>query len=132
MNTQERSIMMRDKTVLVVGDNALNMKLVVALLRIGNYETLEAVDAATGIELARRHLPDLILMDIQLPGMDGLSATRRIKEDQALRRIPVVALTSYAMPNDKEKALAMGCEGYIAKPIDTRQFLESISQFLMN
>jgi CheY-like chemotaxis protein len=123
---------MKDKTVLVVEDNALNMKLVVALLRIGNYEILEAIDAETGIELARQHLPDLILMDIQLPGMDGLSATRRIKEDKALRRIPIVALTSYAMPNDKEKALAMGCEGYIAKPIDTREFLENISQFLMN
>ena len=118
------------KTILVVEDNKLNMKLVKGLIKIGNYRMLEAIDAESGIELIREHRPDLVLMDIQLPGMDGLSATKIIKEDPALKDIPVVALTSYAMQGDVEKALEAGCSGYIAKPIDTRKFLETISQYL--
>jgi CheY-like chemotaxis protein len=121
---------MEQKTVLVVEDNEMNMKLVRTLLQLGRYQVLEAVDAETGIELAREHQPDLILMDIQLPGMDGLSATRVIKEDAAFKDIPVVALTSYAMQADEEKAMEAGCTGYLAKPIDTRSFLETVSQFL--
>jgi CheY-like chemotaxis protein len=91
---------------------------------------LEANDAEIGIQLVREQRPDLVLMDIQLPGMDGLSATKIIKEDPDLKDIPIVALTSYAMQGDKEKALAAGCTGYIAKPIDTRKFLGTISQYL--
>jgi CheY-like chemotaxis protein len=91
---------------------------------------LEAIDAESGIEQIREQRPDLVLMDIQLPGMDGLSATKIIKEDPSLKDIPVVALTSYAMQGDEEKALEAGCSGYIAKPIDTRKFLETISQYL--
>jgi CheY-like chemotaxis protein len=118
------------KTILVVEDNELNMKLVRGLIKIGKYGMLEAIDAESGIEQIREKRPDLVLMDIQLPGMDGLSATKIIKEDPSLKDIPVVALTSYAMQGDEEKALEAGCSGYIAKPIDTRKFLETISQYL--
>jgi CheY-like chemotaxis protein len=121
---------MQNKTVLVIEDNPLNMKLAAALLRIGRYQVLEAVDAETGIQLAREHKPDLILMDIQLPGMNGLIATKLIREDAMLKHIPVVALTSYAMPGDRERVLENGCSGYVSKPIDTRAFLETVSGFL--
>ena len=122
---------MPDETVLVIEDNEMNMKLVRSLLNLGKYQVLEAVDAETGIQLAQAHHPDLILMDIQLPGMDGLSATRAIKNDPAMKDIPIVALTSYAMQGDKEKTTEAGCSGYIAKPFDTRTFLEKIRQFLV-
>ncbi len=121
---------MPNKTILVVEDNELNMKLVRGLLSMGDYNVHEAVDAESGIELARQHLPDLILMDIQLPGMDGLAATRLMRDDTELVDIPVVALTSYAMEGDEEKAMESGCSGYISKPIDTRSFLESIDRYL--
>jgi CheY-like chemotaxis protein len=122
---------MANETVLVIEDNEMNMKLVRSLLQIGKYSVLEAIDAETGIQLAREHHPDLILMDIQLPGMDGLTATREIKNDPAAKDISVVALTSYAMQGDEEKARDAGCIGYIAKPIDTRRFLETVGQFLV-
>ena len=106
------------------------MKLVRGLLSIGDYNVHEAVDAESGIELARQHSPDLILMDIQLPGMDGLAATRLMREDTDLVDIPVIALTSYAMEGDEEKAMESSCSGYISKPIDTCSFLESIDRYL--
>ena len=121
---------MKIKTILVIEDNKLNMKLVNGLVKIGKYRMIEAIDAESGIELIREQRPDLVLMDIQLPGMDGLSATKIIKEDPELKDIPIVALTSYAMQGDEEKALAAGCTGYITKPIDTRNFLKTISQYL--
>jgi len=121
---------MADQKIVVIEDNALNMKLVRSLLIRGGYNVIEAGDAETGIALARDHRPDLILMDIQLPGMDGISATRHIRSDAVLKDIPIVALTSYAMQEDKEKTLDAGCIGHIAKPIDTRQFLNQISQYL--
>lgn len=121
---------MSEKTILVIEDNDLNMKLIRTLLKLKNYQTIEAEDAETGIQLAREHHPDLILMDIQLPNMDGLTATRVIKNDSAMKDIPVVALTGHAMPGDAEKALDAGCVGHIAKPIDTRGLLKSISQLL--
>jgi CheY-like chemotaxis protein len=121
---------MQDRKILVIEDNELNMKLVVALLRIGKYEILQAADAETGIRLAQAHRPSLILMDLQLPGMDGLTATRLIKEDENLKSTPVVALTSHAMQGDKERAEEAGCDGYIPKPIDTRNFLKNICQFM--
>jgi CheY-like chemotaxis protein len=120
----------QEKKVLVIEDNELNMKLVVALLRIGHCEILQAADAETGIRLARAHHPALILMDLQLPGMDGLTATRLIKADEELKGTAVVALTSYAMQGDEDKARDAGCDGYIPKPIDTRNFLDSIGQFI--
>ncbi len=121
---------MENGTVLVVEDTALNMKLVRALLHAGKYKVLESIEAETGIQLVREHHPDLVLMDIQLPGMDGLTATRLIRNDAAIKDIPVVALTSHAMQGDEEKALAAGCDGYITKPIDTRDFLNTIAQFV--
>jgi CheY-like chemotaxis protein len=120
----------QDKKILVIEDNELNMKLVVALLRIGKYEILQATDAETGIRLARDHRPALIVMDLQLPGMDGLTATRLIKEDETLHCIPIVALTSHAMQGDEEKARAAGCTRYIPKPIDTRGFLQAVKEVL--
>ena len=122
---------MANETVLVIEDNEMNMKLVRSLLQIGKYSVLEAVDAESGIQLAREHHPDLILMDIQLPGMDGLTATREIKNDPAAKDITVIALTSYAMQGDEEKARNAGCIGYISKPIDTRSFLETVGQFFV-
>ena len=121
---------MEGKRILVVEDDELNMKLVGDVLKLAHYALLEATDAETGIQLAREQHPDLILMDIHLPGMDGLTATRLIREDKDLRDIPVVALTSYAMEGDEEKAYAAGCAGYLPKPIDTRSFLESVSKFI--
>jgi CheY-like chemotaxis protein len=121
---------MKIKTILVIEDNKLNMKLVNGLIKIGKYRMLEAIDAESGIQLIREQRPDLVLMDIQLPGMDGLSATKVIKEDPDLKVIPIVALTSFAMQGDEKKALAAGCTGYITKPIDTRKFLETVSQYL--
>jgi len=122
---------MANETVLVIEDNEMNMKLVRSLLQIGKYSILEAIDAENGIQLAREHHPDLILMDIQLPGMDGLAATHEIKNDSAVKDITIVALTSYAMEGDEKKAMDAGCAGYIAKPIDTRSFLETLDQFLV-
>ena len=123
---------MKIKTILVVEDNKLNMKLVKGLIKIGKYRMLETNDAESGIDQIREKRPDLVLMDIQLPGMDGLSATKIIKEDPDLKDIPIVALTSYAMEGDKEKALEAGCAGYITKPIDTRNFLKTLSQYFKN
>lgn len=120
---------MKRNTVLVIEDNEMNMKLVRILLQIGQYDILEAMDAESGIPLARAHKPDLIIMDVHLPGMDGLSATRIIKEDPALKQIRVIALTSYAMEGDEKKAREAGCDGYITKPIDTRTFLDTIRKF---
>ena len=122
---------MASETILVIEDNEMNMKLARSLLQIGKYRILEAIDAENGIQLAREHHPDLILMDIQLPGKDGLTATREIKNDPAVKDITVVALTSYAMEGDEEKAMDAGCAGYIAKPIDTRSFLQAVGQFLV-
>jgi len=122
--------MIVNKTVLVIEDNELNMKLVRAYLEIGRYEGLGAVDAETGIQLAREHYPDLILMDIQLPGMDGLTATRLIKKDQAIRDIPVVAFTGYAMAGDKQTAIEAGCIAHMTKPIGLDDFLVAVAQSL--
>ena len=123
---------METKTILVIEDNELNMKLVNGLIGIGKYRMLQAQDAESGIEIIHEQRPDLVLMDIQLPGMDGLTATKILKEDPDLKNIPIVALTSYAMQGDKEKALEAGCVGYITKPIDTRKFLKTLSQYLKN
>ena len=103
---------MEKGTILVIEDTTLNMKLVRTLLQLREYTVLEATAAEKGIELAREHHPDLILMDIQLPGMDGLTATRLIRQDPELKEMTVVALTSHAMQGDEEKAIAAGCEGH--------------------
>jgi len=121
---------MKKKTIIVVEDNIYNMKLVRALLQIGGYNIIEAESAEKGIELARLHVPDMILMDIQLPGMDGLSATRLIQTDQKIKGIPIIALTAYAMKGDEQKVLDAGCVGYLTKPIDTRGFLSTLQTYL--
>ena len=121
---------MNNKTVLVIEDNALNMKLVRSLLSIGKHGMIEAIDAESGIKLAREQKPALILMDVQLPGMDGLDATRIIKSDPALKDIIIIALTSHAMDGDERKARDAGCDGYISKPIDTRAFLKIMEKHL--
>jgi two-component system cell cycle response regulator len=119
-------------TVLIIEDNQLNMKLFRSLLSKGDFQIIEATDGENGIEMAKVHLPDLILMDIQLPKMDGLQATRLIKKDPVTANIPIVALTSHAMLGDDEKAKEAGCSGYITKPIDTRSFLSNVSRYLTN
>jgi two-component system cell cycle response regulator DivK len=116
--------------ILIVEDNPHNMKLAVFLLENEQHEVLQANNAQTGIDLARTCQPDLILMDIQLPGMDGLAATRVLKDDSATRHSKVIALTAFAMKGDEEKIRAAGCDGYIAKPIRYQEFLQSISRAL--
>src|SRR5690606_24846489 len=104
------------KRVLVVEDNPANMTLVTTILRRFGYEVLQAGDAPEGLAQAREEHPDLVLMDMQLPGMDGLEATRRLKADPETRDIPVVALTAQAMKGDEERIREAGCDGYLAKP----------------
>jgi two-component system, cell cycle response regulator DivK len=116
--------------VLVVEDTAANMKLISMLLRKAGHGVLQASSADEAIALARAHLPDLILMDIQLPGMDGLTATRILKEDKSTRRIRVVALTALAMKGDEQRMIAGGCDGYIAKPIQYKSFLHEVGRLL--
>ena len=118
--------------ILVVEDNPLNMELVTDLLEVSGYEVLQANEAQTGIDMAVQTGPDLILMDIQLPGMDGLTAIRCLKRDTRTNAIPVVALTAHAMVGDQEKAEAAGCNGYLVKPIDTRQFPKFLESFLIS
>ena len=116
--------------ILVVEDNEFNLKLVRTLLQIKGYTVIEAMDAETGIKLAKKHCPNLILMDIQLPGLDGLSATRILRGDKLTRDIPIVAVTSFAMEGDEQKTIDAGCAGYISKPLDTRTFLDEVDTFL--
>jgi two-component system cell cycle response regulator DivK len=116
--------------ILVIEDNTANMTLAVFLLNTGGHTVLNAATAEAGLTLARNGRPDLILMDIQLPGMDGLEATVLLKTDEATRDIPVVALTALAMKGDEERILAAGCDGYIAKPMRYKEFLEAITLHL--
>lgn len=118
------------KQVLVVEDNPANMKLATLLLEHAGYRVLGTDNARDGIALAREQHPDLILMDIQLPGMDGLEATRILKADEALRKTPIVALTAFAMKGDEEKVRAAGCDAYIAKPIQYQAFLAEVARLL--
>lgn len=118
------------KEILIVEDNPANMKLASFLLEHAGYGVLQAGNAVEGIALARAHFPSLILMDIQLPGMDGLEATRIIKADALLRGIKVVALTAFAMKDDEQRILAAGCDAYIAKPIQYRAFLAEVARLL--
>ena len=113
--------------ILVVEDNPGNMKLAVLLLETAGHTVITARDAEAGLTLARTEQPNLILMDIQLPGMDGLEATELLKRDAATRAIPVVALTALAMKGDEERIRAAGCDGYIAKPMHYQEFLAAIA-----
>ncbi len=120
------------KKVLIVEDNELNMKLFNDLLEAQGYEVIQTRDGLSALDLARRHRPDLILMDIQLPEVSGMDVTRWLKEDENLRHIPVIAVTAFAMKGDEEKIRASGCEGYISKPISVASFLQTIDGFLKN
>ena len=116
--------------VLIVEDHPINLKLASEVLLASDYEVVVAADAEQAQHLLTTLVPDLILMDIALPGMDGLSLTRIIKADARLRRIPVVALTAYAMRGDELKACDAGCDGYITKPINTRHLVEQVSMLI--
>lgn len=113
---------MTGDSVLIVDDNALNLRLMEVLLRKEGYVIRTAVSASEAVEMLRDFRPRLILMDLQMPGMDGIEATRRLKADPVTADIPVLAVTAYAMKGDDRKALEAGCWGYVTKPIDTRQF----------
>ena len=118
-----------NKTVLVVEDNHLNMKLFNGLLELGGYNVLQAKDGMEGWRMAREQRPDLILMDIQLPGVSGLEVTKWLKDDENLKSIPVIAVTAFAMKGDEEKIREGGCDAYIVKPISISDFLETIERF---
>lgn len=119
------------KKILIVEDVEFNRDLVVQLLE-DDYMILTAADGQAGVELAERERPDLILMDLSLPGIDGWEATRRIKANEALRNIPIIALTAHAMRGDAEKARACGCNDYLSKPIDEDLLFEKLRKFLVD
>ena len=118
------------KKILVVEDNYTNMYIFSRILRKGDHEVIPATSGEEGVEMAIKEKPDLILMDIQLTDMDGLEATKKIKGSKEGKDIPIVALSSYAMVGDREKALAVGCTGYIEKPINPDTFLAEIEKYL--
>jgi len=117
------------RTVLVVDDHEDNRRILRDLLRNAGYEVVEARTGEDGVATAKARTPDLILMDIQLPGIDGYEATRRIKADDALRRIPLIVVTSYALSGDDTKALAAGADAYVAKPFSPRAILAKIREY---
>jgi len=117
-------------TVLMIEDNVQNRYLATYLLEHHGFTVVAAVDGSQGIELAATLLPDLVLLDIQLPGMDGYSVARALRAMEELGTTPIIAVTSYAMAGDRDKALAAGCDGYIEKPIDPQTFVVEISTYL--
>jgi two-component system, cell cycle response regulator DivK len=119
-----------NKRILVVDDNPRNLKLAFDVLEDAGYEVVEAVDAEEAQSMIDRNLPDLILMDIALPGMDGLTLTRKIKANERTKYIRIIALTAFAMKGDDQKALAAGCDGYITKPIDIHQLPVQVAEIL--
>jgi two-component system cell cycle response regulator len=121
---------MPSKRVLIIDDHPVNLELAKVLLVLEGYEVHTAGDAEAALLLLPELRPDLILMDVQLPGMDGLELARRVKADPRLHNARIVALTAYAMKGDEEKALAAGCDGYLSKPIDTRTFPKMVASFL--
>ncbi len=118
------------KLILIVDDEPKNITLVRDLLQVNGYSTNEATDGKQGVDLARANIPDLILMDIQMPEMDGIEATGILKKDAATKHIPILALSSYAMMGDKERILKAGCDGYLSKPLDIKEFLNTVDEFL--
>jgi CheY-like chemotaxis protein len=121
---------MPGEKVLIVEDNPLNMELVADILEAAGYSVLQATDAEKGIALARAEKPQVILMDVSLPGLDGLSATMMLKREPATKGIPVIALTSHAMKGDEAKARAAGCEEYLPKPINTRSLPQVVARLI--
>jgi two-component system cell cycle response regulator DivK len=120
------------KRILVIEDQEDNRRIVRDLLTSVGYEIIEAVTGEDGVTAAASHVPDLILMDIQLPGLDGYEATRRIRANAALRHIPIIAVTSYALSGDDVKAYEAGCDGYVSKPFSPRALLARIREFLQD
>ena len=118
------------KTILVVEDHDDNRRIVRDLLSANGYEVIEAHTGLEGVSVAQKHRPDLILMDIQLPGIDGYEATHRIKSIPDLKAIPIVAVTSYALSGDDKKAFAAGCDDYVTKPFSPRVLLKKVNSFL--
>jgi CheY-like chemotaxis protein len=118
------------RTILVVEDNPLNLELASELLRISGYRVVQARTAEEGIQLARAERPNLILLDVRLPGMDGLAAVRVLKRDADTQHIPTIAMTAQAMKGDEEAALAAGFDAYLTKPIDTRAFPQTVARWL--
>lgn len=116
--------------ILIVEDNPQNMKFVATVLMRAGYEVLTAMEADRAIMLAREELPDLILMDIQLPGMDGLTAARLLKEDSATWMIPIIAVTACAMVGDRERIIAAGCDDYMSKPFSYTEFLAMVQRWI--
>jgi two-component system cell cycle response regulator DivK len=120
---------MPDELVLIVDDNEKNVKLARDVLRFAGFRTLEARSGGEGVSLAAEHLPDVILMDIRLPDMDGTAALRQLKEQERTAQIPVVAVTSFAMKGDREQFLAEGFDGYLEKPISVRELGEQVRSY---
>ena len=118
------------RSVLIVEDNELNMKLFHDLLAAHGYHTIQTRNGFDALDLARKHRPDLILMDIQLPEVSGLEVTKWIKEDDELRSIPIIAVTALAMKGDEERIRSGGCEAYISKPISVLSFLDTVRRFI--
>lgn len=121
---------MSKNRILIIEDNLLNLELATDLLEANGFAVSSAPTAEEGLRLAREVAPDLVLMDFTLPGMDGLSATRKLKADPATHHLVVVGLTADAMKGDEEAALAAGCDGYLTKPINTRTFVATVAQFI--
>jgi two-component system, cell cycle response regulator DivK len=121
---------MSGQRILVVEDNEKNMKLFRDVLQAKGYLTLEAGSGEQAVELATEHVPDLILMDVQLPGIDGIEALGRIRADERTEAIPVVALTAQAMAGDREHFLESGFDGYISKPVDVMEFIQTVANYL--
>jgi CheY-like chemotaxis protein len=121
---------MTTKSLLVVDDNPENLKLILMILASGAYELVTASDAMQALHAIEQRIPDLILLDLQLPGVDGLELTRRLKANPQTRTIPVVAVTAYAMKGDEEKARSAGCDGYLVKPVDKRTLREVVKNML--
>jgi two-component system, cell cycle response regulator DivK len=118
--------------ILVIEDNEQNMYLVNFILEKHGYQVFQARTGIEGVDSAKQQLPDLILLDIQLPVMDGYSVARELRKNNDLSDVPIVAVTSYAMPGDRERALAAGCTGYIEKPIDPETFMQQVEGYLLN
>ena len=121
---------MTPKRILIVEDQPDNRRILRDLLKSAGFELIEAVDGEEALACAREHRPDLILMDIQLPVMDGYEATRRLKADAELSAIPIIVITSYALSGDEQKARAAGCDGYVTKPFSTRKLLAQVREHL--
>ncbi len=118
------------KTILIVEDNEKNMKLVRDILRHNGFTTIEAMTGGEGVRLATVEVPDLVLMDIQLPDIDGIEALRRIREDRSLDAVPVIAVSASVMPDDQQKIVNSGFDAFVTKPINLKQFLDTVKRFL--